>query len=126
MQNAIAEVKPPALQLRLESAVGRPTTGTPECPSVGSAAHMHGFCKPCDFFHRNCCTNGAACKFCHLCGPEESKRRKKQKQAILKASKRLQQPSSLAAAKAWGAAASQVAAGTAVAQMSMQGFRGGA
>mmetsp|Transcript_102303 Transcript_102303/g.318668 ORF Transcript_102303/g.318668 Transcript_102303/m.318668 type:complete len:91 (+) Transcript_102303:4-276(+) len=57
-----------------------PQYGTRECPSVGSALHSLGMCKPCDFVHRRTCRTGAACKFCHLCGPSESRRRKKEEQ----------------------------------------------
>lgn len=97
--------------------------GTPDCPSVGSAAHQLGFCKPCDFFHRNCCTNAAACKFCHLCGPEESKNRKKHKLAMLKVARRQQRANAEATITARGHA-------TAVPMQTQrkvtQGFLGGA
>lgn len=53
-----------------------------ECPSIGSAGHAFGLCKPCDFMHRTSCRSGAACNFCHLCGPGENRRRKKQRQAL--------------------------------------------
>lgn len=62
--------------------------GSPACPSVGSAPHHLGLCKPCNFVHRNRCSSGAACKFCHLCGPEECQRRKKEKQAMMRVMKR--------------------------------------
>mmetsp|Transcript_102701 Transcript_102701/g.257471 ORF Transcript_102701/g.257471 Transcript_102701/m.257471 type:complete len:305 (+) Transcript_102701:95-1009(+) len=78
----------PTVVLQLADCVSQTKYGTPECPSVGSAGHQTGLCKPCDFFHRNSCRTGAACKFCHLCGPDENKRRKKQKQGIVRAMKR--------------------------------------
>jgi len=61
--------------------------GTPGLPSVGSACHHLGLCKPCDFLHRSSdgCTAGAACKFCHLCGPDENKRRKALKKNAIRA-----------------------------------------
>lgn len=68
-----------------------PAIGTPECPSVGSVGHKHGLCRPCDFIHRNSCRTGAACKFCHLCGPVENRQRKKEKQRFARALRHLQQ-----------------------------------
>jgi len=62
--------------------------GTAQCPSAGSVGHHAGLCKPCDFVHRGCCTNGVQCKFCHLCGPEENKLRKKQRKAAARSVKR--------------------------------------
>lgn len=52
-----------------------------ELPSVGSAGHAFGTCKPCGFFYAKGCLNGAACSFCHLCDRGEKKRRQKQKKA---------------------------------------------
>jgi hypothetical protein len=51
-----------------------------ELPSVGSAAHFHGWCKPCAFAYEGC-VNGKACEFCHLCPPGELKARKRAKLA---------------------------------------------
>lgn len=52
--------------------------------SVGSAAHFLGTCRPCDFTYRNgSCRAGTECRFCHLCGPEVSKRLKKQRKQRL-------------------------------------------
>jgi len=87
LQQAITQATAPAIPLCLEDTGGRTTTGSPDCPSVGSAGHWLGMCKPCDFFHRDRCTNEAACKYCHLCGPEEGKHRRKQKQALIKVAK---------------------------------------
>lgn len=53
-----------------------------ELPSIGSAGHKHGSCKPCGFFHhRGGCMQGADCSFCHLCpaGTIERQRRMKRK-----------------------------------------------
>jgi len=53
-------------------------------PSVGSAEHASGNCKPCAWFwKRQGCRNGEDCRHCHLCPETELKRRKKEKvQAI--------------------------------------------
>jgi hypothetical protein len=59
--------------------------GMPGCPSVGSAGHHLGLCKPCDFVHRGSCRLGFACKFCHLCGPEANKQKKKERKKLLRA-----------------------------------------
>lgn len=59
-----------------------PAVGSPELPTMGSAGHMLGNCKPCAFFHTKGCGNGVACVFCHLCDATEKKRRKKEKRSI--------------------------------------------
>jgi len=64
--------------------------GMPGCPSVGSAGHHLGLCKPCDFVHRGSCRTGFACKFCHLCGPEATKQKKKERRKIVRAVARMQ------------------------------------
>lgn len=56
-----------------------PALGSPELPSIGSAAHGKGSCRPCAFLHTKGCENGLACTFCHLCEPGERKRRQKEK-----------------------------------------------
>lgn len=56
-----------------------PALGTAELPSMGSRDHAAGCCRPCAFFHSKGCENGLACQFCHLCGPEERKRRRQEK-----------------------------------------------
>lgn len=56
-----------------------PAPGSSELPSVGSAGHDEGKCKPCAFFHTAGCGNGVLCKFCHLCDAGEKKRRRKDK-----------------------------------------------
>eukprot|EP00445_Apocalathium_hangoei_P042403 CAMPEP_0203966532 /NCGR_PEP_ID=MMETSP0359-20131031/95735_1 /ASSEMBLY_ACC=CAM_ASM_000338 /TAXON_ID=268821 /ORGANISM="Scrippsiella Hangoei, Strain SHTV-5" /LENGTH=307 /DNA_ID=CAMNT_0050903947 /DNA_START=74 /DNA_END=997 /DNA_ORIENTATION=+ len=53
--------------------------GSAALPSIGSAAHGQGRCKPCAFFHTKGCEIGPACSFCHLCGADERKHRKKEK-----------------------------------------------
>eukprot|EP00440_Ansanella_granifera_P016724 gb/GFBE01018169.1/.p1 GENE.gb/GFBE01018169.1/~~gb/GFBE01018169.1/.p1 ORF type:complete len:186 (+),score=32.45 gb/GFBE01018169.1/:1-558(+) len=69
--------------------------GPPECPSLGSAGHHLGLCKPCDFMYRSNCRSGYSCNFCHLCPPGETRRRKKQKQVATRIFKRM------AATAAW-------------------------
>jgi len=64
--------------------------GMPGCPSVGSAGHHLGLCKPCDFVHRGSCRIGFACKFCHLCGPEVNKQKKKERRKVVRAMARMQ------------------------------------
>jgi len=56
-----------------------------ELPSLGSANHGIGQCKPCAFHHTKGCQRGAGCTFCHLCLPGEKKRRQKEKQAVARA-----------------------------------------
>ena len=58
--------------------------GTKELPSVGSAGHAFGTCRPCAFFYAKGCLNGTTCSFCHLCDRGEKKRRQKQKKASFK------------------------------------------
>eukprot|EP00931_Biecheleriopsis_adriatica_P056735 TRINITY_DN3363_c0_g1_i1.p1 TRINITY_DN3363_c0_g1~~TRINITY_DN3363_c0_g1_i1.p1 ORF type:complete len:208 (+),score=35.93 TRINITY_DN3363_c0_g1_i1:105-728(+) len=75
--------------LSLEEVLPDDATGTPECPSIGSAGHGLGLCKPCDFMYRNGCRAGFKCQFCHLCPPGETRRRKKQKQATARMHSRM-------------------------------------
>lgn len=57
-----------------------PAPGSAALPSIGSASHgTTGDCKPCAFFHTKGCEKGPACVFCHACGPEERRRRKRDK-----------------------------------------------
>merc|ERR1712048_76565 len=92
-QSAVPPPPPPAfspgrpiLQLSLSQMLSEvDTIETSFLPSEGSAYHHTGGCKPCAFFHTKGCDNGAACSFCHLCGPDEKRRRnveKKQKKRV--------------------------------------------
>jgi len=83
-----SKVEEPTFVIELEKALPSPVSGTPDCPSIGSAGHAFGVCKPCDFQHRTSCRSGASCKFCHLCGPAENRCRKKQKQSMARALKK--------------------------------------
>merc|ERR1711988_1015014 len=53
--------------------------GSARCPSVGSAKLFCGGCKPCAFFHSKGCESGINCEFCHACGPNEKKKRQRDK-----------------------------------------------
>jgi hypothetical protein len=68
----------------LANALAEPELGSPELPSVGSAGHRWGACKPCAFLYKRGCENGLQCEFCHLCDSGEKKRRQKDKIAKLK------------------------------------------
>jgi len=62
--------------------------GSEMLPTLGSAAHRWGGCKPCAFAQTNqACRNGAECPFCHLCEPGEKKRRRKVWRAMCKANR---------------------------------------
>uniref|UniRef100_A0A7S0FAI2 C3H1-type domain-containing protein n=1 Tax=Pyrodinium bahamense TaxID=73915 RepID=A0A7S0FAI2_9DINO len=86
----------PAVPLRLADALPLSTpqgqAQIPAVPSVGSVGHYLGFCRPCDFAHRSggSCREGAACRFCHICGPEASKLRRKQRKQFFSAMKKCQ------------------------------------
>mmetsp|Transcript_23600 Transcript_23600/g.73519 ORF Transcript_23600/g.73519 Transcript_23600/m.73519 type:complete len:273 (+) Transcript_23600:46-864(+) len=56
--------------------------GMPGVPSMGSAGHHLGLCKPCAFVFKGGCTNGVNCTFCHLCEFGEKKRRKKEQRRV--------------------------------------------
>jgi len=62
-----------------------PALGSPEMPTLGSAAHGLG-CSPCAHAHSSKgCRNGAQCAFCHLCPPGELKRQQKAKRLAQRA-----------------------------------------
>jgi len=58
-------------------ALGSDALGSAELPTVGSAGHNEGNCKPCAFFHIKGCESGMKCAFCHLCPADEKRRRHK-------------------------------------------------
>lgn len=65
--------------LRLAEALALPEVGDPEMPTVGSVQHDTGRCKPCAFVWKEVgCNSGVNCLYCHICGPSERRRRKKQ------------------------------------------------
>lgn len=57
-------------------------------PSVGAAEHGTGACKPCAWFHHvDGCRHREQCEFCHMCPSGEIKKRKKEKQRMIKTMK---------------------------------------
>mmetsp|Transcript_89713 Transcript_89713/g.168942 ORF Transcript_89713/g.168942 Transcript_89713/m.168942 type:complete len:326 (-) Transcript_89713:165-1142(-) len=78
--------------LRLADALPEPELGSSQLPTIGSAGHRTGDCKPCAFFHSKGCGNGTQCNFCHLCAPGEKKRRLKEKRAMQQAVANTQWP----------------------------------
>mmetsp|Transcript_69902 Transcript_69902/g.167799 ORF Transcript_69902/g.167799 Transcript_69902/m.167799 type:complete len:235 (-) Transcript_69902:293-997(-) len=68
-----------------------PFVGTEDLPTMGSAGHYFGTCKPCAFAKTKGCKDGVACRFCHLCGAGEKQRRKKERRAAVAAERRMQQ-----------------------------------
>jgi hypothetical protein len=79
----------PSQVICLASALQQPELGSSELPTVGSAGHRWGACKPCAFLHRRGCENGVDCAFCHLCDSGEKKRRQKEKIATLREMRRV-------------------------------------
>lgn len=76
--------------------------GDGELPSVGSAGHAAGDCRPCAFFHhvQTGCSNGANCTFCHLCDAGEKKRRRRQKLEALRQERKERKAAEAAEAEA--------------------------
>lgn len=72
--------------LSLAEAIVEPAqaTNVQELPSLGSAGHRHGTCKPCSFFFRAGCSPGPQCEYCHLCDAGEKKRRLRKKRELLR------------------------------------------
>lgn len=69
----------PKIVLSLMNAL-KPSIGSPDFPTLGSAAHQSRKCKPCAFVWKDGgCSTGVDCQFCHLCGPDEKRRRRKAK-----------------------------------------------
>lgn len=56
--------------------------GSAELPTVGSAGHKSGICRPCAFMYTKGCDIGKECTFCHICPPGERKARSKEKNAL--------------------------------------------
>ena len=54
-------------------------------PSRGASDHGSGNCKPCAWFHHaEGCRHAADCEFCHMCPAGEIKKRKKDKQKMIR------------------------------------------
>lgn len=70
--------------ISLLAATSQPVPVPDKFPSIGSAGHSQGDCKPCAFLHSKGCSSGSLCKFCHLCAPGEKKRRQKDKKQGLR------------------------------------------
>lgn len=59
--------------------------GRPGEPSLGASEHGTGNCKPCAWFHHvEGCRHAQQCEFCHMCPAGEIKKRKKDKQRLIK------------------------------------------
>jgi len=57
-------------------------------PSRGADEHGTGSCKPCAWYHHvEGCRHGHDCEFCHMCPVGEIKKRKKEKQKLIRNSK---------------------------------------
>jgi len=80
----LAAPGPPVVRVSLADALPEPELGTPDMPTMGSAGHRMGTCKPCAFLHTKGCHSGKDCTFCHLCNPGEKKRRQKEKKDVRK------------------------------------------
>lgn len=65
-----------------KAVVAEANLGSPGYPTAGSQHHGFGTCTPCAFVHTKGCGNGVLCPFCHLCKPEERKRRAKDRRAV--------------------------------------------
>jgi len=74
--------------LMLSEALPEPEVGSQQCPTLGSVGHYEGTCKPCAFLYTKGCENGAQCTFCHLCPPDEKRRRQKEKQQAFREMRR--------------------------------------
>jgi hypothetical protein len=70
--------------LMLSQALPEPALGSPDVPTVGSVSHHTGDCKPCAFLYTKGCQSGVQCTFCHICPPDEKRRRQKEKHAAFR------------------------------------------
>jgi hypothetical protein len=69
-----------------------------ELPSIGSADHATGQCRPCAHSWREGgCAKGWSCTFCHLCGVEALKQKKRDKVARIRDERRQQKTTDSAA-----------------------------
>jgi hypothetical protein len=80
--NTVIESPPPVISL--STLLEDPVLGSRQLPTVGSADHASGACKPCAFLYTRGCENGTNCNFCHLCPPGEKKRRQKEKYDMIR------------------------------------------
>jgi len=74
-----------AVELPPESSDFSPHAAQHVFPSVGSALHGSGLCRPCAWFWKSRgCENAKDCRHCHLCPEVEIKNRRKMKVSALK------------------------------------------
>ena len=80
-RKALAELEASLQQhVNTTALIGRP----PE-PSRGADEHVKGTCKPCAWYHHaEGCRHGSECEFCHMCPVGEIKKRKKEKQKMIR------------------------------------------
>lgn len=80
---AAAGAAPPAAAWAPEPAEALPEAelGSLAYPTLGSQGHRFGTCTPCAFVFTKGCGNGVQCPFCHLCEPDERKKRAKDKRS---------------------------------------------
>lgn len=58
----------------------------PNIISIGAQGHGDGTCRPCAWnWKPEGCSNTGSCSFCHSCGPDELRKRRKDRIAFLKA-----------------------------------------
>merc|ERR1712232_286421 len=86
--------QPQAVSVTVPNARGAVShVASAQVPTIGSARHHLGDCKPCAFMWKAPgCSNGANCTFCHLCDSGAKKRRQKEKKAALKVQSQDSQP----------------------------------
>eukprot|EP00931_Biecheleriopsis_adriatica_P046083 TRINITY_DN26442_c0_g3_i1.p1 TRINITY_DN26442_c0_g3~~TRINITY_DN26442_c0_g3_i1.p1 ORF type:complete len:164 (-),score=14.53 TRINITY_DN26442_c0_g3_i1:440-931(-) len=75
-----ADIAVLALSFEVTSMPSHQPASRHDVPST-QKAHDEGTCRPCAYFWAKAdgCRLGADCAFCHLCPPEEFKRRRKEK-----------------------------------------------
>jgi hypothetical protein len=86
--STLQEMMPRILMLSEALPELEPELGSQDLPTVGSAGHYVGACKPCAFFYTRGCGNGTQCSFCHLCPSDEKRTRQKEKQAAFREMRR--------------------------------------
>jgi hypothetical protein len=88
MEPASANLAPRVLVLSEVLPGSASHLGSQELSTLGSAGHFSGHCKPCAFFYTKGCESGTQCLFCHLCPPDEKRRRQKDKHAAFREMRR--------------------------------------